>query len=78
MTDERREETYRNMGIPNNCKRKKLYFNSVYLFSNCIFKYLKPYTVFRYENENYGGLKEILNTFQHLIFEKIKENQDLN
>lgn len=63
MTEEQREEHYKNMGTPYNIKRKKLYFNQISLFTSCVLKYLKPYLVFRLENENYGGLKNILAAF---------------
>lgn len=51
------------MGVPNNIKRKRLYFRSIQLFTPCILKYFKPVQLFIQGDDEYGGLKQALNSF---------------
>lgn len=63
MTAEQKEEQYARMGTPSNIKRKRLYFRSIQLFTPCILKYFKPVSLFINGDDEYGGLKQALNSF---------------
>lgn len=77
MTAEQKEEQYQRMGTPTNIKRKRLYFRSIQLFTPCILKYFKPATLFLHGDDEYGGLKAALNSFQDIIYNRLKNDPDL-
>lgn len=75
MTDQQKEEQYIRVGLPH-IKRRKLHFKSIELFPYCVIKYFLPIInkILSEENDDYGGLRNVLLKFQDIIFQKMKEH----
>lgn len=75
MTDQQKEEQYIRVGLPH-IKRRKLHFKSIELFPYCVIKYFLPIInkILSEENDDYGGLRDVLVKFQDMIFQKMKEH----
>lgn len=75
MTDQQKEEQYVRVGLPH-IKRRKLHFKSIELFPYCVIKYFLPIInkILSEENDDYGGLRNVLVKFQDIIQQKMKEH----
>jgi len=78
MSDQQKEEQYVRVGLPH-IKRRKLHFKSIELFPYCVIKYFLPIInrILSEENEDYGGLRNVLLKFQDMIAQKMKEHSIL-
>ena len=63
------------VGLPH-IKRRKLHFKSIELFPYCVIKYFLPIInrILSEENDDYGGLRNVLVKFQDIIYQKMKDH----